>query len=625
MPPRPHTIFMDGFLASFAHKPTSQRNDPRNIRDGLVIHSENYYVDEPFILVADDGAWICALSIGDGQEASRSQRTTIRRSIDKGHSWSDPYDLEPADGPEGSKAVLLKTPSGRIYAFYIYNKDDLREVIGDNPPYSSGFCARVDSLGDFVFRFSDDHGVSWSSDRYSIPMRVFEIDRENPYQGSILFGMNSAIPCMHQGVAYIPFTKVGSFGEGLFSRSEGVLFKSDNILSEPDPDKIHWETLPDGEVGLRAPAGGGPIAEEHSFVFLSDGTMHSVYRTIDGWPAVAYSTNGGHSWTKPVYMQYANGRRIKCSRAADFAWKCRNGNYLYWYHNHGGGEFLKEGIAQNSHYSFEDRNPVWLCGGIEVDTPEGKRIAWSQPEIILYDDDPIVRISYPDLMEDAGEYYFTETNKDIGRIHKVDRGLIEGLWGQFDDHAERVTGATFEWKEGDESIQPAPWLPDFAVLDERFADYRTKHTRAGFTIDLWVRFDSLDEGQFIIDNRKENDRGMCLKTSRRNTVELVMQDDCTVNSWQSDPGRLTTGNLHHIAVVVDGGPNIISFIIDGVLCDGGDFRQFGWGRFSPRLETAKGSDTIRVASSLSGSVERLFLYDRYLTTSEVIQNWMAGI
>ena len=34
---------------------------------------------------------------------------------------------------------------------------------------------------------------------------------------------------------------------------------------------------------------------------------------------------------------------------------------------------------------------------------------------------------------------------------------------------------------------------------------------------------------------------------------------------------------------------MISFVVDGRLCDGGDFRQFGWGRFSPHLRHANGS------------------------------------
>jgi hypothetical protein len=47
---------------------------------------------------------------------------------------------------------------------------------------------------------------------------------------------------------------------------------------------------------------------------------------------------------------------------------------------------------------------------------------------------------------------------------------------------------------------------------------------------------------------------------------------------------------HHAAVItVDGGPKIITFVVDGTLCDGGEQRQFGWGRFSPDLRTPKGA------------------------------------
>ena len=57
--------------------------------------------------------------------------------------------------------------------------------------------------------------------------------------------------------------------------------------------------------------------------------------------------------------------------------------------------------------------------GREVDTPEGKRIEWSQPEILLYDDDPYIRMSYPDLVEDGGKFYVTETQKNVGRVHEI--------------------------------------------------------------------------------------------------------------------------------------------------------------------------------------------------------------
>ena len=83
----------------------------------------------------------------------------------------------------------------------------------------------------------------------------------------------------------MPLHKVGGFGEGFMTRSEGVVLASNNLLAEDDPNQIRWETLPDGDVGLRTPPGGGPVADEQSFSVLSDGSFYVVYRTIDGHPA----------------------------------------------------------------------------------------------------------------------------------------------------------------------------------------------------------------------------------------------------------------------------------------------------------------------------------------------------
>ena len=212
----------------------------------------------------------------------------------------------------------------------------------------------------------------------------------------------------------MPIHKVGGLGEGWFTSSEGALLKSDNLLHEQDPTKITWQTLPDGEVGLRTPPGGGPVAEEQSFSVLSDGTFYCVYRTIDGYPACTYSGDGGHTWTTPAYKTYPDGRRLKNPRAANFAWRCNNGKFLYWFHNHGGRQIAEH--PQRRTASYQERNPVWLSAGVEIDTPQGKRLQWSQPEIALYDDDPYIRMSYPDLTEDNGKVYLSETQKFTDRI-----------------------------------------------------------------------------------------------------------------------------------------------------------------------------------------------------------------
>ena len=109
------------------------------------------------------------------------QHIISTRSTDYGKTWSTPVGVEPANGPEASYAVMLKVPSGRVYVFYNHNTDNLRELKGDNPPYKDGIARRVDSFGHFVFKYSDDHGRTWSAKRHEIPQRDFEIDCKNVY------------------------------------------------------------------------------------------------------------------------------------------------------------------------------------------------------------------------------------------------------------------------------------------------------------------------------------------------------------------------------------------------------------------------------------------------------------
>ncbi len=228
---------------------SAQAPDPRNIRNGLEIPNEGY-ADQPYIVKTDDGAWLCALTTGPGAEGQGGQHIITVRSVDQGQTWSEPVDVEPSDGPEASYAVLLKTPYGRVYVFYNHNTDNVREVQADGGP-----IRRVDSLGHFVFKYSDDHGRTWSAKRYDVPQRDFEIDRNNPYQGKLKFFWNVGKAFLHHDGGYVPLHKVGGFGEGFFTSNEGVLLDSDNILTERDPEKIAWETLPDGDIGIRDAAG----------------------------------------------------------------------------------------------------------------------------------------------------------------------------------------------------------------------------------------------------------------------------------------------------------------------------------------------------------------------------------
>ena len=174
-----------------------------------------------------------------------------------------------------------------------------------------------------------------------------------------------------------------------FTSNEGVLLKSDNLFKVKDPSKANWgKRFRMAIPGLRTPPGGGPVAAEQSYSVLSDGSFYCVYRTIDGYPVYTYSRDGGHTWEAPQYLRYANGRLVKHPRAANFAWKCEGTENICI------GFIIMEAvllrkILTEGEWAYSDRNPVWISGGIEKDGEKGKVIEWTQPEILLYDDDPV--------------------------------------------------------------------------------------------------------------------------------------------------------------------------------------------------------------------------------------------
>lgn len=572
-------------------------DDWRCIDNGREIPSQGY-ADQPYVVVLQDGTWVCVLTTGPGQEGDLRQHIVSTRSTDQGATWSPLVDIEPSGPPEASWVMPLLVPSGRIYAFYVYNSDNVREVKGS----SGQLFKRVDTLGKYFFKYSDDGGQSWSAERYEVPIREFACDRENVYGGAIRFFWGVGKPIIHDGVAYIGLSKVGALGQGFLEESEGIFLRSDTVVSEPDVTKIRWETLPDGDVGLKAPK--GPIAEEQNLVALSDGSLYCTYRTTEGHPCHAYSRNGGHTWDNvPQYMTYApGGRVVKHPRAANFVWKCANGKYLYWFHNHGG-------------QSYEGRNPVWLSGGVEKDG----FIHWSQPEIVLYADEPKTRMSYPCLVEDKGKYFLTETQKTIARVHEIDSTLLDGLWNQ-DNVAEVSPSELVPSVQGKQcgagNTYPLPPL-------------RSLTKGGGFTVELWVTFDELSAGQVLVDWQTKETSAFALTTTEEGTVALLLDDGTRRAAWDCDPGLLKPQTLHHIVAIVDGGPKIITFLVDGWLCDGGTSRMQGWGRFDaqldPRIGTGQSEGVLRVAPSLRGELKALRYYGRPLRTSEAIGNWRAGL
>ena len=132
----------DGILKEILK--ADQANDWRLLSNGFEIPTRSYS-DQPYLVKADDGALVCVVTTGEGHEGAAGQHVAVLRSTDDGRTWSDPVAVESPNNPESSYAALLKTPSGRLYCFYNYNADNIREmptVYEGHPP-----TYRVDTLG----------------------------------------------------------------------------------------------------------------------------------------------------------------------------------------------------------------------------------------------------------------------------------------------------------------------------------------------------------------------------------------------------------------------------------------------------------------------------------------------
>lgn len=157
--------------------------------------------------------------------------------------------------------------------------------------------------------------------------------------------------------AYIAFTKIFRESEELksnYSSSQEFILKSKNILGEENPENINWDTLPEGETGIMNPDF-GMVQAEHNLAVMNNGNLYVVYRTWNGSPAYAISTDDGKTFSKPQYRHYGNGARMGNPRACPKIYKTKEGKYLIWYHNN---------FRQKTH---SGRNPAWLSGGVEKD------------------------------------------------------------------------------------------------------------------------------------------------------------------------------------------------------------------------------------------------------------------
>jgi hypothetical protein len=577
-----------------------ENKDWRYINNAISIIPTENYVDQPYVVIAKNGDWVCVQTTGPGKESTAGQHIVATISRDKGFTWSPLINIEPSGVIPSSWVTPYVTGYGRIYVFYSYNGDNINTKPNGEPLSANTL------QGWFCYKYSDDHGRTWSEKRYRIPMRKTTVDYINPWNGELQLFWSIDKPVTVGNSMYFAFTKLAVH---VHDMGEGWFYKSDNINTERNPDKLNWELLPDGNIGV-CETSLGKTQEEHNVVSLSNNDLYVIYRTTEGYPGESYSRDGGHTWSVAEFARDKNGRVIKHPRACPKLFKCNNGKYLLWYHNN------------NRIGWIGFRNPAWILGGIEKDG----RIEWGQPEILLYGDGGtgplnkgLHRMSYPDLIEEDGNYWVTHSQKDDiingvvpddyckARIHEIDPELLHGLWRQGKDKTITGKGLILE-KENINSKQSFSFY-DFPGL-----------AAGAFSVEFLLDINELIPGQKLLDNRDHDDNGLCISISPRRTIEIMLKDGDTKSSWDTDPGVVQAGK-QHIVFIVDGAANIITTIVNGILCDGGRYRHTGWYWFDSKIDNVNGTKKLNLLSDFNGTITEMRIYNRHLTTSEAVSNY----
>jgi hypothetical protein len=102
----------------------------RRIFTGHLVRQDGY-IDQPYIVVADDGTWVCVATVCETREGVPGQHVVSSRSVDPGSTWEAFVDIERPNGPVSSWGMPFLTPYGRIYTF---NADNIDTVESDEGP-----------------------------------------------------------------------------------------------------------------------------------------------------------------------------------------------------------------------------------------------------------------------------------------------------------------------------------------------------------------------------------------------------------------------------------------------------------------------------------------------------------
>ncbi len=114
----------------------------------------------------------------------------------------------------------------------------------------------------------------------------------------------------------------------------------------------------------------------------------------------------------------------------------------------------------------------------------------------------------------------------------------------------------------------------------------------------------------VLDSTSVDGRGIRIEWTEKSRILFRMNDARQEFIAESE----SVPSLRHAAVIVDGGPGIVSFVADGCFLDGGGDFEFGWRRFHPQQQGCVNPAPLQVGET----VERLRIWKSALMTAEAV-------
>ena len=613
--------------------------------------SPSQYYNQPLAVQLPNSSWVLLLTNAGFTEGQPNQRVVSRMHVGANLSdreWLPPVNIEfQPHGPSAGWVVPLFSPKlKRLYAIYTYNSNNITTMPPTTPKketpctqkeLDAGVCpCHCQLVGGQFMRASDDYGATWS-DRVRVPIRATSIDRGNPWKGKTLQGWSVSKPLLlPSGAVLLPYTKIGTYDQ---AHERQWAIRSENIMSEPDLKKVRWSTWPEGDGGASQGCGpsSGDVAEEGLLLSLGGQVVTWLFRTEVGLLNSCVSLDDGKSWASTTEtVRYADhhgagdsGSLLKSPRGPLTARKLADGTFALLYFSNGWKGY--------SPAANDTRNPYFLTLGWQHGA---SGIRWSQPEVVLYGrgwdqhaGSGAYDLAYPDLVQNDGKVVIFEAHENppgancniswfdaLGGCgvasHAVDATLMGGLRTQGNASAVAL-GAVLEVDNIHQPRTSSVPAPRFGQLNEAHGgltiEARVETGISGPGLDAAV-FDCSDASTGVGVSLRLVHAGGAVVAELR----LISAEANASVSFASDPLPTSKSALVTVAAIVDGGPQMVRWVVNGVHGDGGASRPVGY-KFYPRLGDVDAGASFKC--KVGAGVELLRVYGRYLRTSELVANF----